>query len=429
MAGSVEPTAFRRMRIALVSEHASPLTEPGASGAGSLTLHVAGLATALSALGHHVVVYTRRDHPHVPQRVRTADGYEVVHVPAGPATKLSGEEVLAYIGDFVGFLKLTWKARRPDVVYAHGWLSGIAAVLSARDIAVPVVQTYHSVGTAQRQDHRASGPASTKRLAVERLVGHEVTRVVALCSTEARAVLGMGIDRSKLAVVPRGVDLDLFAPGRGPVPRNRPRKIVSVGRLVPHKGFDAVVRALSTVDEVELVIAGAGAQGDVYGDPETKRLLALARSLGVGDRIVFAGHVPYVELPVLLRSADVVACTPRDQSSGGVALEAMACGVPVVATAVGGLVDAVVDGLTGVLVPQGKPDAIGKALRALFADATQRELLSVAGHDRAHARYSWRRVAADLARNYSTAVDHRSSFVDGRTATRGNALAPQRDSR
>lgn len=429
MAGGIEPIALTRMGIALVSEHASPLTPPGAFGAGSQNLHVAGLAAALSALGHQVVVYTRRDHPHVPQRVRAADGYDVVHVPAGPAAKLNGEEVLAYIGDFVGFLKLTWKARRPDVVHAHGWLSGIAAVLSARDFPVPVVQTYHSVGSVPQPDRQTNGPASTKRLAVERLVGHEVARVVALCSAEARAVLGMGIDRAKLAVVPRGVDLDLFTPKREPVRRLRPRKIVSVGRLLPRKGFDATIRALSTVDGAELVIAGSGARGDVYGDPETKRLLALARSLGVGDRVVFAGHVPYAELPDLLRSADLVACTPQHQSSGGVALEAMACGIPVIATAVGGLIDAVVDGLTGVLVPPGKPDAIGKALRALFADSTHRELLSVSGHDRAHARYSWQRAATDLTRNYAAAGVRRSSFVDGRTATRGNALAPQRDSR
>uniref|UniRef100_UPI0039BF26F9 glycosyltransferase n=1 Tax=Lentzea alba TaxID=2714351 RepID=UPI0039BF26F9 len=389
------------MRIALVSEHASPLAAPGAFDAGSQNLHVAGLASALSALGHQVVVYTRRDHPHVPQRVQTSGGYEVVHVPAGPAVKLGSEEVLAHTGEFVGFLKLAWKARRPDVVHAHGWLSGIAALLGARSSQVPVVQTFHAVGTVAPQHQRAQNPALTKRLAVERLVGHEVARIVAICSAEARAVLGMGVDRSKLVVVPRGVDLDLFTPGFGS--RHRPRRIVSVGRLLPRKGFEDTIRALPTVDGVELVIAGSGAQGDLHGDPETKRLVALARTLGVSERVRFAGHVPHAELPALLRSADVVACTPRHESSGGVALEAMACGVPVLATAVGGLVDAVVDGLTGVLVPQGKPDAIAKALRALLADDTHRELLSVAGRDRAHARYSWHRVASDLVRNYVAA--------------------------
>ncbi|SES43262.1 glycosyltransferase [Lentzea albida] len=403
----VEPISFTRKNIALVSVLSSPLADPGSSGAGSQGLHVAGLAAALAALGHRVVVYTRRDHPHVPQLVHSPRGYEVVHVPAGPPVELGADEVLAYAGDLVEFLELAWKARRPDVVHAHGWLSGIAAVLSARNSLVPVVQTYHSLGTARPQDHRAAEADSTKRVAVERLIGHEVALVVATSSAEARAVLGMGVDRSKLVVVPKGVDLDLFAPRPSAVDRHRPRRIVSVGRLLPHKGFDDLIGALSTVEGAELVIAGGGAQGDVHGDQEARRLLAVARSAGVGDRVVFAGHVPYAELPALLRSADVVACTPRERSSGGVALEAMACGTPVLATAVGGLVDVVVDGLSGVLVPPGKPDATAKSLRALLADGTYRELLSVAGRDRALARYSWHRVASDLVRVYATAVTSR----------------------
>lgn len=413
MGGITESVAFTRMRIALVSMHASPLVEPGATDTGGRSLHIAGLATALAALGHQVDVYTRRDDPHVPQRVQVTDGYDVVHVPAGPAVELGEEEALAHAGDFVEFLKDAWRTRRPDVVHAHGWLSGITAVLSARGGEVPVVQTYHSVAGEPRQDRRANNADSTKRLAVERLVGHEVTRVVATCSAEARAVLGMGVDRSKLVVVPRGVDLDLFTPGRATVDRHRPRRIVSVGRLLPRKGFEDLIGFLPTVEGIELVIAGCSTRGDVHGDPEARRLLALARSVGVGDRVVFAGHVPYAELPTLLRSADVVACTPRGQSSGGVALEAMACGTPVLATAVGGLVDLVVDGLTGVLVPQGKPEATAKALRALLADGTYRELLSAAGHDRAHARYSWHRVAADLARTYSAAAGSRRTAPVG----------------
>lgn len=427
MGAGPQRSTFTRMRIALVSEHASPLALPGAFDAGSQNLHVAGLATALSVLGHHVVVYTRRDHPHVPHRVQAVGGYDVVHVPAGPALRLSGDEILAHTGDFVGFLKLAWKDRRPDVVHAHGWLSGIAAVLSARTNQVPVVQTYYAVGSLPRPEHRAKDPASTKRLSVERLVGHEVARVVALCSTEARQVLAMGIDRSKVAVVPRGVDLDLFTPRRAPVDRNRVTRIVSVGRLLPRKGFEDVIRALSTTDSVELVIAGGSVQGDVRGDPEAKRLLTLARTLGIDDRLVFAGHVPHAELPALLRSADIVACTPRHRSSGGVALEAMACGVPVVATAVGGLIDAVVDGQTGVLVQQGKPDLLAKALRSLLSDSTQRELLSVAGHDRVQARYSWPRVATDLVRNYEEAAGTRQAarpaVVPARSARAGTGSA------
>ncbi|MFD9701205.1 glycosyltransferase [Lentzea sp. NPDC059081] len=423
MGVSTKSGAFAPKRIALVSEQANPLTEPGV--AGSRIRHVAGLAAALSSLGHQVVVYTRRDHPHFPQRVHTPHGYDVVHVPAGPATTLGPEEVLAHAGAFVEFLERAWNEHRPDVVHAHGWLSGIVAVLSVRRSRVPVVQTYHSLGVARPQDRHATDSSSTKRLTVERLVGHEAARVVATSSAEARAVLRLGVDRSKLVVVPTGVDLDLFSAGRETAGRHRPRRIVAAGRLLPRKGFDDLIRFLSAVDGVELVIAGGGTHRDVHGDPEAKRLLTLARSPGVDDRVMFAGHVPYAELPVLLRSADVVACTPSQQSSAGVALEAMACGIPVLATAVGGLVDLVVDGLTGVLVPRDNPEATAKALRALLADSALREMLSAAGHDRAHARYSWHRVASDLVRTYSTACANRTaSAVSPRSARPRRSSAP-----
>jgi D-inositol-3-phosphate glycosyltransferase len=417
--------AFTRKRIALISAQANPLSEPGLAAAGSRSRHVAGLAAALSALGHQVVVYTRRDRPHAPQRVHTPHGYDVVHVPAGPASALGPEEVLAHAGDFVEFLELAWDEGPPDVVHAHGWLSGIAAVLGVRRSRVPVVQTFHSLGAVRPQHHRASASDSTKRRTVERLVGHEATRVVATSSAEARAVMGMGVDRSKLVVVPTGVDLDLFSAGPQTVGRHPPRRVVAVGRLLPRKGFDDLIRFLPTADGVELVVAGVGAHGNVHDDPETKRLLALARSVGVGDRVVFEGHVPHAALPALLRSADVVACTPRQRSSAGVALEAMACGTPVLATAVGSLVDVVVDGLTGVLVPPDKPQETAKTLRALLADGAHRELLSAAGHDRAHARYSWHRVASDLVRVYSAASAQRAVPVVGlRSARARTGSAP-----
>lgn len=207
-----------------------------------------------------MVVYTRRADPRVPQRVRTSGGHDIVRIPAGSARRITEDEALAHMGDFVEFLKTAWETPLPDVVHAHGWLSGLMAVLSAQHKQIPVVQTYHTLGTTSRHDQGTNDPVSAKRLAVERLVGHEVAHVVALCSDEAREALRIGIERSKLSVVPRDVDLDLFTPQDESTGRNRLRRIVSVGRLLPHKGFEDTIRALSKVDEVQLVIA-AGCRG------------------------------------------------------------------------------------------------------------------------------------------------------------------------
>ncbi|MFJ8962349.1 glycosyltransferase [Lentzea sp. NPDC102401] len=379
-------------RIALVSEHASPLTAAGQLDAGSQNVYVAALSAALCGLGHEVVVYTRRTAPRAPNRVRTQAGYEVVHVRSGPSRKLAEDESTARVTDFARFLSADWNTKRPDVVHAQGWLSGITAVLGARTRQVPVVQTFHTLGSADRS------------LAVERLLGQEVARVVATHSDEADGVLRMGICGSKVSVIPHGVDLKLFTPHGATAPRDRARRVVTVGQLVPHQGFDDLIRALSTVEDTELVIAGGSANGRLRGAPEARRLRTLARSLGVADRVVFTGHLRQNELPALLRSADVVACTPWHDSFGVNAIEAMACGVPVVVTAVGGLVDAVVDEETGVRVPSQDPRAISQALTTLLRNATRRKTLGAAGRERIRARYSWERVAADLVRVYAGVI-------------------------
>ncbi|MFS8096951.1 glycosyltransferase [Lentzea alba] len=396
-------------RIALVSEHASPLTAPGQLDAGSQNLYVSDLSATLSGLGHEVVVYTRRDDPRTPARTRTRAGYEVVHVPSGPAKKITGDEATAHAGAFARFLSTDWHTNRPDVVHAHGWLSGITAVLGARHNQVPVVQTFHTLGTDLQRHQHEDESLSMKRLAVERLLSHEVAHVVATRSDEAENVLRMGISRTKVSVIPHGVDLKLFTPQGALAGRNGVRRIVSVGRLLPHQGFDDLIRALASLDGTELVIVGGSSRGRLRGDAEARRLRALARVRGVANRVTFTGHLQRHELPALLRSADVVACTPWYESFGVAALEAMACGVPVVVTAVGGFLDTVVDGQTGVQVPPRNPGAIAKALRSLLPNGTQREMLGAAGRDRVHARYSWHRISTELMQVYTAAS--RPSFT------------------
>ena len=382
------------MRIALVSEHASPLATLGGVDAGGQNVHVAALADGLAHLGADVVVYTRRDDPDLPARVPIAPGVAVEHVRAGPARPVPKDELLPYMGEFAEELVRRWAAQRPDVAHAHFWMSGKAAVAAGLLPGVPVVQTFHALGVVKRRHQGNADASPPERLSVEADLVHQVQRVIATSAEEVFELVRMGADPHRVSVVPCGVDLGHFRPD-GPRQAGRPGggRVVVVGRLVERKGTADVVRALAHLPDVELVVAGGPPPADLGRDPEARRLLSLARQLGVADRVSLRGRVGRGEVPALLRSADVVACVPWYEPFGLVALEAMACGVPVVASAVGGLCDTVVDGVTGLHVPPRRPGAVAAALRRLLADDSLRHRLGRAGAQRARSRYGWDHVA------------------------------------
>lgn len=388
------------MRIAMVSEHANPLAALGGADAGGQNVHVAALSAALSRHGHRVDVYTRRDDPDVPERVIAPEGYTVVHVPAGPPRPVPKDDLLPYMGQFGGFLHDEWAQTRPDVTHAHFWMSGVATQLAAKKLNLPALQTFHALGVVKRRYQKDQDTSPRERLTLEKLVAREATWVAATCTDEVFELMRLGRERSRISVVPCGVDLKLFRPdGRAAARRARPR-IVSVGRFVQRKGFDVMIRALQWIPDAELVIVGGPDKAALRDDSEAQRLLALARELGVAKRVRLYGSVERADMPAVLRSADVVACTPWYEPFGIVPLEAMACGVPVVASAVGGMLDTVVDGVTGRLVPPRRPDLLADVLNELLADDTRRRAMGEAGCHRAQARYSWDRVAAETLRIY-----------------------------
>ncbi|GGS30956.1 glycosyltransferase [Actinokineospora fastidiosa] len=385
------------MRIAMVSEHANPLAALGGVDAGGQNLHVAELSAALARRGHDVTVYTRRDDPDSPEEVATSAGYHVVHVPAGPARPVPKDDLLPHMGEFARYLRDRWTRQPPDVAHGHFWMSGLATVVAADGLDMASVQTFHALGVVKKRHQGRADTSPPERVRIERMVGTRVDRVAATCSDEVFELVRMGVPRERISVVPCGVDLGRFTPDGPTAARGRRFRVVSVGRLVPRKGYATLVRALPSVPDTELVIAGGSGRTD---DPEARALLELATSLGVADRVHLVGQVSRADMPALLRSADVVACVPWYEPFGIVPLEAMACGVPVVAAAVGGLTDTVVDGVTGVHVPPRDPRALAARLRELLPDDLRRTMLGVAGADRAHARYGWDRIAADTERVY-----------------------------
>ncbi|GGO22674.1 glycosyltransferase [Microbispora bryophytorum] len=388
------------MKIAMVSEHASPLATLGGVDAGGQNVHVAALARELAGAGHEVTVYTRKDREGLPETVAFGPGVVVVHVPVGPASEISKDEILPWIPQFGKWLHDRWLFDRPDIVHSHFWMSGLAALAAAEKLRIPVVHTYHALGSVKR---RHQGPADTSprdRIEAEAEIGRRVDGVIATCNDEVDELIRMRVPRRATRVVPCGVDVTAFHPHVEPLERPERPRLLSVGRLVPRKGLETTIRALQHLRDAELVIAGGPPAAELHHDPEVTRLRWLAAQAGVSDRIRFLGRVERDTLPSLMRSATAVVSVPWYEPFGMVALEAMACGVPVVASAVGGQKETVVNTVTGLLVPPRKPVVLAKALRKLLDDRVRRTAYGIAGADRARARYAWSRIAAETLAAY-----------------------------
>jgi D-inositol-3-phosphate glycosyltransferase len=389
------------MRIAMVSEHASPLAALGGADAGGQNVHVAALATALAARGHHVTVYTRRADQELSRVVAVSAGVRVVHLDAGPPAPVPKDELLPYIPALSRSLSAALDDDPPDVVHAHFWMSGLAALAALTGRDVPLVQTFHALGSVKRRHQGAADTSPPSRIWMERDVAHRAARVIAACADEVRELRAMGVPHAAIDVVPSGVDLDLFRgrPDRPPPPR----RLLSVGRMVARKGVDDAIRMLSRLPGTELVIAGGPPADRLPHDAEYRRLRGIADERKLLDRVRFIGTVPHEDLPSLMASVRAVVCLPWYEPFGIVPLEAMACGTPVIGTAVGGMLDTVIDGKTGYLLPPRDPIAAARAALRVIEDDQRWRRMSTAGISHA-ARYTWTRAAAQTERSYLRAL-------------------------
>jgi D-inositol-3-phosphate glycosyltransferase len=400
------------MRIAMVSEHASPLAALGGPDAGGQNVYVARLSGTLARRGHDVTVYTRRDAADLPARRALAEGVTVEHVPAGPAKPVPKDALQPYMPAFGGHLARVWAARPPAVVHAHFWMSGIAALAGARPHGVPVVQTFHALGTVKRRHQGERDTSPPERIRCEREIGRTCSGVLATCSDEVRELADMGVPAARATIVPCGVDAGLFRPAEagappadGPAgPRRQRHRLLAVGRLVARKGFDQAIRALVHLPETELVIAGGPPASGLADEPEAARLTALADALGVGERVVLTGGVAHERMPELIRGSDLVLSTPDYEPFGIVPLEAMACAVPVVATRVGGQQDTVDDGVTGRLVTPGDVNGLTRCVGELLGAPPVLRRFGDAGRRRVLRHYTWERVADGVEALYEQVV-------------------------
>jgi glycosyltransferase involved in cell wall biosynthesis len=293
-----------------------------------------------------------------------------------------------------------WQKDTPDIVHAHFWMSGMAALDGAAGLPVPVVQTFHALGVVKARHQGAADRSPAIRVELERQIARSCDQVIATCRDEAGELTRAGVPAGQISVVPCGVDTSVFTPGGPAARRNGRPRLLALGRLVERKGVATVIDALARLPDAELVVAGGPDRRDLDTSDDYRMLRETARVHGVAERVIFAGGVARADVPALIRSADVVVAAPWYEPFGIVPLEAMACGVPVVASAVGGLTDSIVDQQTGWLVPARDPAALANALGQLLADPAMRAAFGAAGVQRARSRYSWRRVAAETEAVY-----------------------------
>ncbi len=396
------------MRIAMVSEHADPTAALGGADAGGQNVHVGALAAALAARGHSVTVYTRLTALDAPRAVTLDRGVTVRRLKAGPIAPLPKDDLLPHMPELGMRLARLWRQDPPDVAHAHFWMSGLATLRGAAGLDVPVAQTFHALGVVKARHQGAADPSPPGRAGAERRIGRACDQIIATCSDEASELTALGVPSGQISIVPCGVDTAMFtphdpgmsAPG-GPAVRRRGRpRLLTLGRLVERKGVATAIAALASVPEAELVVAGGPDRAELETDGDYRALREAADRHGVADRVVFTGGIGRADVPALIRSADVMVCTPWYEPFGIVPLEAMACAVPVVASAVGGLTDTVVDRVTGWLVPPRDPAALAGALHALLAEPARRAAMGRAGLDRVRQWYTWPRVAAQTEAVY-----------------------------
>lgn len=382
------------MRIAIVTAH-SPLGRSSAHD--GQPLQPAVLAHALASNGHRVTMYARAEDPALPKAAVLGAGVSVEHVIAGPTQSLAPEQAATFMPEVAAYLAGRWRTRPPDVVHAFSWTAGLAAIGGVRGTDIPVVQSFESLGSLERRQAGIDVPAC--RVTLEASIGRAVAAVLARSEEEAAELARLAVPKSAIRVVPVGLDITQFSwDDLRAKNRDKPRLIVLTDDQA--RGLQTVIRALAQLPAAELTIVGGP---DARHMPRTGPFRAaaqLANSLRVRSRITFAGEVAEDALPALLRSADVMVSATAYDPTGVAAIKAMACGLPVVASAVGGQRDAVIDGITGLLVAPDHPGMLVHRLRALLAQPAMRQAYAIAAADRARSRYGIERTCQETAAAY-----------------------------
>ena len=389
-------------RIATLMVHTSPLDQAGTGDAGGMNIYVVEAAQNMAAMGVHVDIFTRRNNPDVADIVDVAPGVRVIQLNVGPVSGVTKEQLPKLIPDLAAAFKEALTSTHYDIIHSHYWISGKVAMPVAKELGIPLVHTMHTMARVKNLNlAEGETPEPMIRVQGESQVVAAADALIANTDAEAASLVSLyEACPDNVLVVSPGVNLKVFTQGEGRmaardvVDLDKSSHVISfVGRIQPHKGPEILIRAIAEMVShsphlraklITNIVGGASGANQ----SEVERLKELVSWLGIDDVVRFAPPVPREELPNWYRASDLVCVPSYSESFGLVALEAQACGTPVVATAVGGLRTAVADGISGVLVDGHDPRAWSSVLARLLQEPQRRVLLSMGAIEHA-SHFGW----------------------------------------
>ena len=412
----------RPTRIAFISEHASPVALLGGADAGGQNVYVDEVSRNLARRGYAVDVFTRRDDPDAPEIIEWAKGVRVIHLLAGPPHPRPKDELWPFMSEFRDSL-LRFMIRdeaQYDLIHGNFWMSGWVAAELRQRLDIPAIQIFHATGKTKKRHQKKVDTSPGDRIKTEMGIVRDVDRLIAQCPCERDELVNdYKADPHKVVVIPSAVNTKVFRPVSQAEARKRlgigqnEKVIVYVGRMLPRKDIRNIVRALALLPNQTdtpttlLVVGGETVDPNPVDTPEIGELQKLAGELGVIDRVRLVGKRQANELYYYYSAGDVAVTTPWYEPFGLTPLEAMACGRPVIGSAVGGITFTIADGETGFLVPPRNPAALAERLQFLLDQPELITRMGKAARARVEREFTWSIVAMRTAALYDAVLAER----------------------
>lgn len=419
----------RPTRIAFLSEHASPLATLGGADAGGQNIYVGEVSRNLGRCGFAVDVFTRRDNPDIPEIVECGRGVRVINLLAGPVQPRPKDELWPYMSEFRDSLLrfMEHDETHYDLLHSNFWMSGWVAIELRRRLNIPVVQIFHAMGKTKRRHQKKVDTSPGDRIRTEKEIVREADRIIAQCPSErCELVEDYGANPNKIVLIPSAVNTRIFKPVARDAARRRigldmnEKVIVYVGRMLPRKDIRNVIRALAVLlrkSESDaclptsslrlMVVGGESLEPDPIATPEIGELQKLAAELGVTEYVRFIGKRQPEELRYYYCAGDIAVTTPWYEPFGLTPLEAMACGRPVIGSAVGGITYTIKDGETGFLVPPRDPEALADRLQLLLSQPELSTQMGQSARKRVEREFTWSITAMRTGSLYETLLAER----------------------